>query len=84
MASQLALSQQLAEKEVQLQEIEHQVSNINLKISKLSQKFFIEANKIQTRINRVQASRPRGNPANHWPHRPITNSFSLLFRSLLE
>ena len=76
MANQTALRQQLAERESQLEVIAHKISTIILKISKLSRKFFIEADRIQQRINKVQASRPRGNPATQWPHRPISSAIS--------
>ena len=81
MATQLVLRQQLEEKKTQLEVIEQQISTINQKICKLSQKFNKEANKIQQRINKAQASRPRGNPANQWPHCPMTNRVQAFYQS---
>ena len=81
MVSQLVLSQQLEEKKAQLEDIVHQISAINLKICKLSQKFTKEAGKIQKRLSKVQFSRPRGNPANQWTHRPMTNRVQAFYQS---
>ena len=81
MASQLVLRQQLEEKKAQLGDIVHQISAINLKICKLSQKFTKEAGKIQKRLSKVQFSRPRGNPANQWPHCPMTNRVQAFYQS---
>ena len=81
MANQIALSQQLVEKVSQLEDIEHQISTINFKIYKLSQKFYKETDRIQIRLRKVQASRPRGNPANQWPHRPITHAIRNFYQT---
>ena len=80
-ANQNALKQQLSEKEEQLEDIVLRISAVVVKISKLSQNFFREAAKIQRSLNKVQASRPRGNPANQWPHRPITGRISAFYQA---
>ena len=81
MANQNALKQQLSEKEEQLEDLVLRISAVVVKINKLSQKFFREAAKIQQRLNKVQSSRPRGNPANQWPHRPITGRISAFYQA---
>ena len=81
MANKVDLKNQLREKEAQLEEVVHQIAAVNLKISKLSHKFFNEDGRVQQRLNRVQASRPRGNPANQWPHRPITDNLRAFYQS---
>ena len=81
MSSQLALRQQLEEKEAQLEVTVHKISVINQKNFKLTQKFTVEAGKIQKRLSKLQASRPRGNPANQWPHRPITDNLRAFYQS---
>ena len=80
-ARQLALQQQLGEKEAQLADVVHKLSIINLNIHKLTQKFNIEAQRIHRRISKVQASRPRGNPANQWPHRPMTSRINAFYQA---
>ena len=80
-ARQLALQQQLGEKEAQLADVVHKLSIINLNIHKLTQKFNIEAQRIHRRISKVQASRPRGNPANQWPHCPMTPRVSAFYQT---
>ena len=81
MASQLVLRQQLQEKTAQLEVIVLEISAISQKILKLSQKFTKEAVKIQKRLSKVQASRHRGNPANQWPHRPMTSSLRAFYQA---
>ena len=73
MATNQTLKDQLATKNVQLQVIVHQIDTIKKNIYKLSQKFLSESAKLQNRINKVQFSRPRGNPSNQWPHCPMTS-----------
>ena len=73
MASEHSLREQLDAKKVQVESIVHKISVIVLSIQKLSQKLFKETAKIQHKINKVQFSRPRGNPANQWPHCPMTS-----------
>ena len=80
-AKQLALKQQLCEREALLEDTVEKISAINLKIFKLTQKFTTEIGKIQLRLSKVQASRPRGNPANQWPHRPMTNRLSIFYQT---
>ena len=81
MASQLVLRQNLEEKKTQLEVIEQQILAINQKICKLSQKFNHDAAKIQKKITKVQFSRPRGNPANQWPHCPMTNRVQIFYQA---
>ena len=52
--------------------IQAKISSIDIELFKLTQNFHIQAGKLQRQINKVQFSRPRGNPANIWPHRPMT------------
>ena len=66
------MKEQLEAKKVQLEAFEHDISSLALKIHKLSQKFQKENAKIQHKIDKVQFSRPRGNPANQCPHSPMT------------
>ena len=73
MANQQQLRDLLEAKKVQLVLIDHNISLIVLQIRKLSLKFYKEDAKVQQKINKVQFSRPRGNPANQWPHTPMTN-----------
>ena len=80
-SKQHSLRQQLSKKEAQLEVIVQKISAANLNIYKLSQKFYIEAAKIQQSLSKVQASRPRGNPANQWPHRPMTPSLRGFFQA---
>ena len=81
MSSQLALRQQLEEKEAQLEVTVHKISVINQKNFKLTQKFTVEAGKIQKRLSKLQASRPRGNPANQWPHRPMNSNLRAFYQA---
>ena len=73
MSSNHSLREQLEAKKCQDEAITLKISAIVLSIPKLSQKFFKETAKIQNKINKVQFSRPRGNPANQWPHCPMTS-----------
>ena len=52
-----------------------------LSIYKLTQKFNIDDGKIQQCLNEVQASRPRGNPAYQWPHRPMTQRLRAFYQA---
>ena len=81
MASVQALRDQLAAKKVQSDDTSKKISDLNLKIYRLSQEFKCEAAKIQHRITKVQLSRPRGNPANQWPHCPMSHRFNAFFQS---
>ena len=74
MANQQNLKEQRAAKEAEIEVIVQKISSINRRIFQLSQKYTSESAKIQHKLTRVQYSRPRGNPANQWPHRPMTNS----------
>ena len=67
------LREQLNTKSSEIQDILQKVSALNSKINRLAQKYHSEASKLQIRIDKVQFSRPRGNPANQWPHCPMTN-----------
>ena len=62
MAHNQTLKDQLAAKSNQVQVLVQQIDNIEQNIHKLSQKFRSESAKLQHRINKVQFSRPRGNP----------------------
>ena len=81
MATNQTLKDQLATKNVQLQVIVHQIDTIKKNIYKLSQKFLSESAKLQNRINKVQFSRPRGNPSNQWPHCPMTNRIHIFHQN---
>ena len=73
MTSQQNLRDQLTAKKLQVRDIQEKVSAIELSLNQLSRIFFNDSNKIQQKITRVQFSRPRGNPANQWPHCPMTS-----------
>ena len=73
MAYNQTLKDQLVAKNTQVQVIVQQINNINLAIHRLTEKFNVESNKLQHRIDKVQFSRPRGNPSNYWPHSPMTD-----------
>ena len=73
MASQQQLKELVSTKELQLQSIYQKISSLVLQICKLSLKFYKEDAKIHRKIVKVQFSRPRGNPANQWPHSPMTS-----------
>ena len=64
MSSQQNLIEQLAFKNFQIEDIVQKISALSLRIVRLSQNFYRDAAKIQQKINKVQFSRPRGNPAN--------------------
>ena len=75
MANQLPrnlLREELQAKQVQLAAILKDISTIVIKIHKLSQKYYKEDAKISHKLVKIQFSRPRGNPANYWPHTPMT------------
>ena len=81
MSSQQNLREQLAFKNFQIEDIVQKISALSLRIVQLSQKFYRDAAKIQQKINKVQFSRPRGNPANQWPHCPMTNRVRAFYLS---
>ena len=81
MSSQQSLREQVAAKKTQIEDIVLKISALSLRIHNLSVKYNIEAVKIQRKITKVQFSRPRGNPANQWPHRPMTNRVQLFYQS---
>ena len=72
MTSQQNLKDQVTSKELLVEDIVQKISALTIRIYHLSQKYYSAAAKIQNRINKVQFLRPRGNPANQWPHRPMT------------
>ena len=72
MSSQRNLKEQVTSKELQLEVISNKISSLNLQILNLSQKYNFDADKLQRKITKVQFSQPRGNPANQWPHCPMT------------
>ena len=71
--SQKSLQDQLTISKIHVQDIEQKISILNSNIYQLSQKFYTTAAGLQRKIDSVQFSRPRGNPANQWPHCPMTN-----------
>ena len=75
------LSRDLLSKQTHLAAVTHQITTININIQALTHKFNIEANKIKAKLTRVQLSRPTGNPANYWPHRPMTNRINLFYQT---
>ena len=81
MSSQHSLRDQLSAKRLKVAELEEKITTINQSVHQLSQKFYIEAAKLQQKINRVQFSRPRGNPANQWPHCPMTPRVSAFYQT---
>ena len=80
MTSHHNLRDQLTAKKLQVLDIERKVSNINLDLFQLTQRFHTDSTKIQKKIDRVQFSRPSGNPANQWPHRPMTTRISAFYQ----
>ena len=72
MSRQQNLRDQLNAKKVQLEVIVQKILSIVRNIHQLTQIFSIEAAKLQHKISKVQFSRPRGQPANQWPHAPMT------------
>ena len=80
MASQQHLRELVRDKTAEIEVIQHNISLILVKIHKLSQKFYKEDTKIQHKINKVQFSRPRGNPANQWPHTPMTSRVRVFYQ----
>ena len=81
MSSQQFLREQVTIKDAQIEDLVHKISPLNLRILCLSQKYNGEADKIQRKITKVQFSRPRGNPANQWPHCPITPRLQAFYQS---
>ena len=81
MSSQQSLTEQATLKRTQIEDIVHKVSALTTKIFNLSQKYQSDAAKIQRKITKVQFSRPRGNPANQWPHRPMTNRVQAFYQA---
>ena len=73
MASQQQLIDQIGANALQLELLVQKVSTLVLQIRKLTLKFYKEDAKIHRKIVKVQFSRPRGNPANQWPHSPMTS-----------
>ena len=76
-----SLTSELLVKQVRLNCLTQQISLILVDIHKLTLKFNAESNRLQIKISKVQFSRPRGNPANYWPHRPMTNRIRLFYQS---
>ena len=81
MSSQQFLREQVTIKDAQIEDLVHKISPLNLRILRLSQKYNREADKIQRKITKVQFSRPRGNPANQWPHRPMTPRVQVFYQT---
>ena len=63
---------ELAAKNTQIGSTVQQISIVLSSISRLSQRFSSDSAKAQQKINKVQFSRPRGNPHKQWPHCPMT------------
>ena len=72
---------ELTTKQIRVSEIQEKLSSLNSQLHNLSRKFHIEAGKLQQQIQKVQFSRPRGNPANYWPHRPMTTRIQLFYEA---
>ena len=81
MSSQQHLKDQVTSKELLIEEIVQKISALNIRIHHLSQRYYLDAAQIQRRITKVQFSRPRGNPANQWPHRPMTPRIQAFYQS---
>ena len=81
MSSQQILREQVTSKKVQIEEIVQKIDALSLRILHLTQKYNSESFKIQHKITKVQFSRPRGNPANQWPHRPMTPRVQAFYQS---
>ena len=81
MTSQQSLRDHVALKEIQIEDIVQKISALNASIYHLSQKYNFDAAHIQRRITKVQFSRPRGNPANQWPHRPMTAQLQVFYQA---
>ena len=81
MSSQQSLREQVSSKKVQIEDIDNKITALSLRILNLTQKYNFESLKIQRKITRVQFSRPRGNPANQWPHCPMTNRVQAFYQS---
>ena len=75
------LREQLNTKSSEIQYILQKVSALNSKINRLAQKYHSEASKLQIRIDKVQFSRPRGNPSDLWPHCPMTDRVRLFYQN---
>ena len=72
---------ELLSKQTRLEVVTTQILGINDEIQKITFQFNTQANKIQSRISKVQLSRPRGNPANYWPHCPMTPRVNLFYQA---
>ena len=76
-----SLSNDLQSKQARHDALTQQISLLLVDIHRLTVKFSSESNKLQIKISKVQFSRPRGNPANYWPHRPMTNRIRLFYQA---
>ena len=81
MSSQQSLKEQVDTKKTEIDEIAQKISALTHRIHTLSVKYNIEAAKVQRKITKVQFSRPRGNPANQWPHRPMTHRIQAFYQA---
>ena len=72
---------ELLSKQTRLEVVTTQILEINDEIQKITFQFNTQAHKIQSRISKVQLSRPRGNPANYWPHCPMTPRINLFYQA---
>ena len=80
MSNTSVLKEQLKTKMCLIQDITLKISVIVIRVNKLSQNFLKESARIQRKINKVQFSRPRGNHANQWPHRPMTSNIRAFYQ----
>ena len=81
MTSQQGLREQVTLKELQIEVIVNQISALNLNILNLTQRYNFVSDKLNRKITKVQFSRPRGNPANQWPHCPMTPRIQAFYES---
>ena len=81
MSNQHNLTEQLTLNSRQIEDIVQKVSALTTSIARLTQKYNRDAVIIQGRITKVQFSRPRDNPANQWPHCPMTNRVQAFYQA---
>ena len=81
MPSQQSLREQVATKKAQIEDIVQKISALTHRIHTLYAKYNLDAVKIQRQTTKVQFSRPRGNAANQWPHRPMTNRVQAFYQA---
>ena len=72
---------ELTARQVEIASILEKIISLDLELFKLIQRFNVETGKLHTQIHKIQFSRPRGNPANIWPHRPMTDRVRLFYQA---